>query len=113
MIRNALPNGTHHGLMYAIGKYSQKVGAFTGPCKGDSGGSLVVDDERGRKTIAGIVSGGVGCGQGYPGWYTKVGSYVEWMCCIMDKMNELGYDYYKVEQECIKVAEEEERKNRI
>ena len=48
-------------------------GGFTGSCKGDSGGPLktqFVDSK--RDTLIGIVSGGVGCGNGIPGWYTKV-----------------------------------------
>ena len=48
-------------------------GVFTGSCKGDSGGPLktqFVDSK--RDTLIGIVSGGVGCGNGIPGWYTKV-----------------------------------------
>ena len=43
---------------------------------GDSGGPLFVNitDSNSviRQTLAGIVSGGYGCGLNVPGWYTKV-----------------------------------------
>lgn len=44
-------------------------------CQGDSGGPLKCND-----VIAGIVSFGSGCGQkGYPGVYTDVSKYEEWI----------------------------------
>jgi len=44
-------------------------------CQGDSGGPLIVDD-----TLVGIVSWGENCAEdGYPGIYTKVQNYTNWI----------------------------------
>ncbi|XP_032875406.1 complement factor I isoform X5 [Amblyraja radiata] len=49
-------------------------------CKGDSGGPLVCSDERNNAYVWGIVSWGKECGaQGFPGVYTKVSHYFEWI----------------------------------
>ena len=69
-IHNAKPNIL---LAIHLPGYQDESGVFTGSCKGDSGGPLktqFVDSK--RDTLIGIVSGGVGCGNGIPGWYTKV-----------------------------------------
>ncbi len=54
------------------------AGYFSGlrdSCQGDSGGPLMVDH-----TVVGIVSWGYGCGEpNYPGVYTKVQNYVDWI----------------------------------
>nr|XP_012420412.1 PREDICTED: complement C1r subcomponent-like protein isoform X3 [Odobenus rosmarus divergens] len=53
-------------------------------CQGDSGGVYVVWDERAHHWVAtGIVSWGVGCGQGY-GFYTKVLNYLDWIKGVME-----------------------------
>ena len=50
-------------------------------CIGDSGGALV--DERRTPVVAGIVSFGEGCAlAGYPGVYTRVTAYAEWITQI-------------------------------
>ena len=46
-----------------------------GPCHGDSGGPLV--DEKGL--LIGIVSWGNGCARGYPGVFTKVSYFLDWI----------------------------------
>ncbi|XP_027397005.1 complement C1r subcomponent-like protein isoform X3 [Bos indicus x Bos taurus] len=52
-------------------------------CQGDSGGAFVVWDDRTRRWVAtGIVSWGIGCGEGY-GFYTKVLHYVDWIRGVM------------------------------
>uniref|UniRef100_A0AC11E5J1 Complement C1r subcomponent like n=1 Tax=Ovis aries TaxID=9940 RepID=A0AC11E5J1_SHEEP len=52
-------------------------------CQGDSGGAFVVWDDRAQRWVAtGIVSWGVGCGEGY-GFYTKVLDYVDWIRRVM------------------------------
>ena len=40
-------------------------------------------DESLRTTLVGIVSGGIGCGKGIPGWYTKLAFHSEWIQCIV------------------------------
>ena len=49
----------------------EDTGIFSGPCAGDDGGPLTVEDQ-GVRTLVGLVSGGIGCGTGVPSWYTKV-----------------------------------------
>jgi secreted trypsin-like serine protease len=49
-------------------------------CYGDSGGPLVVEDDDGNYVLVGIVSNGQGCARAkYPGVYTRVGNYVNWL----------------------------------
>ncbi|XP_027839993.2 transmembrane protease serine 9-like [Aphis gossypii] len=50
-------------------------------CQGDSGGPLLINSEADDKLeIVGIVSWGVGCGRpGYPGVYTRVTKYLDWI----------------------------------
>lgn len=52
-------------------------------CSDDSGGPLIgtYQDKDGKsfRYLAGIVSAGKGCGNEYPGIYTRVGSYVNWI----------------------------------
>lgn len=70
-------------------------------CQGDSGGPLTVD-----KTLVGIISWGEGCAQeNYPGVYTKVQNYDDWIkqaqayTQILTKTDNVGsqaFKYYKV-----------------
>ncbi|KAL7863905.1 hypothetical protein AOLI_G00153250 [Acnodon oligacanthus] len=49
-------------------------------CHGESGGPLVCKDASGLSYVWGIVSWGEKCGEaGYPGVYTKVAHYFEWI----------------------------------
>ena len=54
-------------------------GVFSGPCAGDDGGPLTVE-EGGVRNLIGVVSGGIGCGSGVPSWYTKVSSSSQTIC---------------------------------
>merc|ERR1712025_900513 len=82
-IDQALPQGLSYGLLCARGeKINENV--YRGSCKGDSGGPLTTKDDKDRTTLVGIVSGGIGCGKGYPGWYTKVAFHSEWVQCIVE-----------------------------
>ncbi|KAJ9579981.1 hypothetical protein L9F63_004364 [Diploptera punctata] len=55
------------------------LGGGVDSCQGDSGGPLQIID-RGAYVLAGIVSYGFGCGKaGYPGIYTKVDCYLDWI----------------------------------
>ena len=50
-------------------------------CQGDSGGPLIVmDGDKGLMYLRGIVSFGTNkCGHGYPGVYTDIAYYVDWI----------------------------------
>ncbi len=49
-------------------------------CQGDSGGPMIVTDRYGEKKLAGVTSWGVGCGfNGYPGVYTRISHYENWL----------------------------------
>lgn len=56
-------------------------------CQGDSGGPAICEDHS-VKTLCGIISQGRGCGRpGYPGIFTRVASYVDWInTTILEKI---------------------------
>ncbi|GFS40434.1 u21-ctenitoxin-Pn1a [Nephila pilipes] len=54
-------------------------------CQNDSGGPLLQKDSNGVTTLVGIVSHGAGCGlRFYPGVYTKISMYRDWMASKMN-----------------------------
>ncbi|XP_071043649.1 trypsin-1-like [Parasteatoda tepidariorum] len=57
-------------------------------CQGDSGGPFVQRSENGVSTLIGIVSFGRGCAQPkYPGVYTEVSHYMDWIVRTMNSLN--------------------------
>ncbi|XP_063157924.1 serine protease 27-like [Candoia aspera] len=59
-------------------------------CQGDSGGPLTCQLQ-GKWTQAGIVSWGIGCASGlYPGVYTSVPFYADWIRNVMEGKNNGG-----------------------
>ena len=57
-------------------------------------------DNNDRTTLIGVVSGGAGCGQGVPGWYSKVSFHIKWIKCIIDKSAQFNNNQEKVQQAC-------------
>ena len=49
-----------------------------GPCKGDSGGPLAVQDQSGKYSLIGIDSMSIGCAQ-LPDVYMRVSSFIDWI----------------------------------
>ena len=50
-------------------------------CQGDSGGPLFSNEPGQPQKLVGVVSWGQGCAfEGYPGVYTRVSSYISWIC---------------------------------
>ena len=96
-----LPYGLNYGMFCAQG-LQNKEGVFSGACKGDSGGPLQTVDmnNEDRTTLLGIVSGGIGCGKGIPGWFTKVSFHIKWIRCIIDKSVQFNNNQKKVEEAC-------------
>jgi hypothetical protein len=63
----------YESVMLCAGSYGKDS------CQGDSGGPLVSNHD-GVLYLTGVVSWGNGCGSsGYPGIYTKVSAYVDWI----------------------------------
>ncbi|KAJ3645845.1 hypothetical protein Zmor_023471 [Zophobas morio] len=48
-------------------------------CQGDSGGPLQTQSTASVLTIVGVTSYGIGCGSKYPGVYTRVSGYLDWI----------------------------------
>ena len=103
-----LPYGLNYGLFCGQGLPNEE-GIFGGSCKGDSGGPLQTVDTNNedRTTLIGIVSGGIGCGKGIPGWYTKVSFHIKWIRCIIDKSVQFNNNQKKVAEACKNMVQPE------
>ncbi len=66
----------------ATGKFC--AGGSVDACQEDSGGPLVCRFDNGQYHVVGIVSSGKGCGV-YPGLYTEVSRYVDWLAYWVEK----------------------------
>ncbi|XP_063866687.1 trypsin-1-like [Scylla paramamosain] len=56
------------------------INGGTDSCHGDSGGGLMWEGSDGKMDVVGVVSWGQGCGRhGYPGVYTRVTRYLDWI----------------------------------
>ncbi|MBW8368812.1 MAG: serine protease [Arenimonas sp.] len=53
-------------------------------CQGDSGGPLTREEEGGKRSLVGVVSGGKGCGAGKPAVYTRMSYYDGWIAAAKD-----------------------------
>ena len=60
-----------------------------------------------RTTLIGIVSGGIGCGRGIPGWYTKVSFHINWIRCIVDRSVQFNNNQKKVVEACKSTVQRE------
>ncbi len=77
---------TEYGAFYGPGALCAGTLAADGSiepgkdsCQGDSGGPLTREEDGGRRSLVGIVSGGKGCGAGKPAVYTRVAYYADWI----------------------------------
>ena len=77
-------------------------GVFSGSCQGDSGGPLIIEDpdNEGRTTLVGVVSGGAGCGQGVPGWYSRLSRHLPWIRCVLARSAEFNNNQGEVSEAC-------------
>ena len=105
-INKALDNGLNYGFLCAQGFPSKDGKTISGSCKGDSGGPLTTLSEEERQTLIGIVSGGIGCGRGIPGWYTKVSFFYPWIDCIIQTSKDTKGNVNLVNEKCDKVAQD-------
>ena len=96
----SIPLGLEDGMMCTQGIYNPSTKKTTGTCKGDSGGPLFLEGSKRRKTLVGIVSGGVSCGNSYPSWLTRVEYFSKWIRCILEQAVRFKNQHAKVSEQC-------------
>jgi len=109
VVDDALPGwreGIPESMVCARGELDPALGVFTGACDGDSGGPMKVFDSSGHLTLVGLVSGGLQCGEGRPGWNTRVAFHRQWLNCIMDRYILFKGNYEMTNEFCTKEWQE-------
>ena len=96
----SIPLGLQDGMMCTEGIYNPSTNQTTGPCKGDTGGPLFLEGSNKRKTLVGIVSGGVSCGNSLPSWLTRVEYFSKWIRCILEQAVRFKNQHAKVSEQC-------------
>ncbi|XP_055389933.1 uncharacterized protein LOC129618930 [Condylostylus longicornis] len=72
----AIPRGVTNSQICAYSEVSDT-------CEGDSGGPLLIEDDKKVATVIGITSFGMSCGTNTPGLYTRVAYYLNWIESIV------------------------------
>lgn len=76
--KNANLRSLRNGL--GGGQYCAYSPARQDSCQGDSGGPLqIYPPNANHARVVGIVSFGISCGTQYPGVYTRVAYYIDWI----------------------------------
>jgi len=93
-------------LICTKGIYNNYTKIYTGPCEGDDGGPLyinekIINGEKTGQTLLAINSGSGGkCGRtNFPAWWTKISSFYDWIKCIKENA-EKNLSHAKVEEKC-------------
>merc|ERR1712038_301054 len=64
-------------------------------CQGDSGGPMACDSHKGdhgQYALIGVTSFGNGCGNNWPGVYTRISSYLDWIKNLAGEVQVLDAD---------------------